>query len=414
MTAWSPVWQVSIDGGTYTTVSLANLTISSGRSDIYAQPVAGYCSVELVNTDQSTLAIELNDSIAIQVKNSSGTFVPIFGGYVTDIDQSVKTAGSNAIVQTFKIIALGSLAKLTKILTQGVLSRDFDGNQIYSILRDILFNQWSEVPAAIQWSTYSPITETWANAQNTGLGEIDTPGDYELTDRASSTTDVYSLIAGLATSGLGYIYEDSQGRIAYADSTHRSQYLADNGYLDVTGNHALARGISTSRKIGDIRNKVTITYKNGAQQTASDLTSQGTYGEQGQNIITTLHNASDATAQANFYLSLRANPQSFFKSITFELTNSEIDDSDRNALISVFMGLPLDISDLPTNMTGGRFQGFVEGWTFNAGFNKLSVTLLLSPLTFSLQAMKWSNVPVSEKWNTLIPTLTWTNATIVA
>ena len=414
MTAWSPVWQVSIDGGNFTTVSLANLTISSGRSDIYAQPVAGYCSVELVNTDQSTLAIELNDSIAIQVKNSSGTFVPIFGGYVTDIDQSVKTAGSNAIVQTFKIIALGSLARLTKILTQGVLSRDFDGNQIYSILRDILFNQWSEVPAAIQWSTYSPASETWANAQNTGLGEIDTPGDYELTDRASSTTDVYSLIAGLATSGLGYIYEDSQGRISYADSTHRSQYLAANGYLDVTGNHALARGISTSRKIGDIRNKVTITYKNGAQQTASDLTSQGTYGEQGQNIVTTLHNASDATAQANFYLSLRAYPQSFFKSITFELTNSEIDDSDRNALISVFMGLPLDISDLPTNMTGGRFQGFVEGWTFNAGFNKLAVTLLLSPLAFSLQAMKWSNVPISEKWNTLIPTLTWTNATIVA
>ena len=414
MTAWSPVWQVSIDGGNFTTVSLANLTISSGRSDIYAQPVAGYCSVELVNTDQSTLAIELNDSIAIQVKNSTGTFVPIFGGYVTDIDQSVKTAGSNAIVQTFKIIALGSLARLTKILTQGVLSRDFDGNQIYSILRDILFNQWSEVPAAIQWSTYSPATETWANAQNTGLGEIDTPGDYELTDRASSTTDVYSLIAGLATSGLGYIYEDSQGRIAYADSTHRSQYLAANGYLEVTGNHALARGIATSRRIGDIRNKVTITYKNGAQVTSSDTTSQATYGEQGQNITTSLHNAADATTQANFYLSLRANPQSFFKSITFELTNSEIDDSDRNALISVFMGLPLDISDLPTNMTGGRFQGFVEGWTFNAGFNKLSVTLLLSPLAFSLQAMKWSNVPISESWNTLIPTLTWTNATIVA
>lgn len=182
MTAWSPVWQVSIDGGTFTTVTLANLTISSGRSDIYAQPIAGYCSVELVNTDQSTLAIELNDSIAIQVKNSSGTFTPIFGGYVTDIDQSVKSTGSNAIVQTFKIIALGALSKLPKILTQGVLTKDFDGNQIYSILSGILFNTWSEVPAAITWATYSPATETWANAQNTGLGEIDTPGDYELTD----------------------------------------------------------------------------------------------------------------------------------------------------------------------------------------------------------------------------------------
>jgi len=414
MTAWSPVWQVSIDGGTFTTVTLANLTISSGRSDIYAQPIAGYCSVELVNTDQSTLAIELNDSIAIQVKNSSGTFTPIFGGYVTDIDQSVKSTGSNAIVQTFKIIALGALSKLPKILTQGVLTKDFDGNQIYSILSGILFNTWSEVPAAITWATYSPATETWANAQNTGLGEIDTPGDYELTDRAASTTDVYSLIASLATSGLGYIYEDSQGRISYADSTHRSQYLAANGYLEVSGNHALSRGIATSRRIGDIRNKVTITYKNGAQETASDATSQVSYGEQGQNITTSLHNAADALSQANFYLSLRAYPQSFFKSITFELTNPELDNGDRDSLIGTFMGLPLDITNLPTNMTGGRFQGFVEGWTFNAGFNKLSVTLLLSPIAFSLQAMKWSNVPITEAWNTLIPTLTWTNATIVA
>lgn len=413
MTAWTPVWQVSIDGGTFTTVTLSNLTISSGRSDIYAQPIAGYCSIELVNTDQTTLAIELNDSIAIQVKNASGTFTPIFGGYVTDIDQSVKTAGSNAIVQTFKIIALGALSKLPKILTQGVLTKDFDGNQIYSILSGILFNSWNEVPAATTWATYTA-TETWANAQNTGLGEIDTPGDYELTDRAASTIDVYSLIAGLATSGLGYIYEDAQGRIAYADSTHRSQYLAANGYLEVTGNHALYRGIATSRRIGDIRNKVTITYKNGAQQTASDTTSQTTYGEQGQNITTSLHNAADALAQANFYLSLRAYPQSFFKSITFELTNPEIDDSDRNALISVFMGLPLDISDLPANMTGGRFQGFVEGWTFNAGFNKLSLTINLSPLAFSIQSMKWLDVSASEAWNTLSPTLDWINATIVA
>jgi hypothetical protein len=413
MTAWSPVWQVSIDGGTYTTVTLANLTISSGRTDIYSQPVAGYCSVDIINTDQSTLAIEINDSIAIQVKNSSGTFVPIFGGFVTDIDQSVKSTGSNAIVQTFKVTALGALSKMPKILTNGVLTKDFDGNQIYSILNGILFNSWNEVPAATQWTTYNA-TETWANAQNSGLGEIDTPGDYELAARSSSETDVYSLIAGLANSGLGYIYEDGQGRICYADSTHRSQYLATNGYLEVTGHHALSRGISTSRRIGDIRNKVTITYKNGAQVTSEDTSSQTLYGTQAQNITTSIENGADATSQAAFYLSLRAYPQSLFKSITFELTNPEIDDADRNALIAVFMGLPLDISDLPANMTGGRFQGFVEGWTFNAGFNKLSVTLNLSPLAFSLQAMKWSNVPITESWNTLIPTLTWTNATIVA
>ena len=413
MTAWSPVWQVSIDGGTFTTVTLANLTITSGRTDIYSQPVAGYCSVEILNTDQSELSIEINDSIALQVKDSTNTFIPIFGGFVTDIDQSVQTAGSNAIVQKFRVIALGALSKLPKILTEGVLSKDYDGDQIYSILSGLLYNSWNEVPAATQWSTYNA-TETWANAQNSGLGEIDQPGDYELAARSADTTDVYSLVSSLATSGAGYIYEDAQGRIGYADSTHRSQYLAANGYLEVTGHHALARGISTSRRIGDIRNKVTITYRNNDQQSAQDDASIALYGQQAQNILTSLHNAADATAQANFYLALRAYPQSLFKSITFELTNPEIDNSDRDDLLNVFMGLPLDITQLPSNMEGGRFQGFVEGWTFNAGFNKLSVTLNLSPLAFSLQAMKWENVPITEAWNTISTTLDWTNATIVA
>lgn len=413
MTAWSPVWQVSLNGGTFTTVTLANLTISSGRTDIYSQPVAGYCSVELLNTDQSAVNIEINDQIAIQVKDSTNTFVPIFGGFISDIDQTVKTSGANAIVQTFKVTALGALSRLPKILTEGVLVKDFDGDQIYSILSGLLYNSWNEVPAATQWTTYNA-TETWADAQNSGLGEIDQPGDYELTARSADTTDVYSLVAALATSGAGYIYEDAQGRIGYADSTHRSQYLAANGYLEVTGHHALSRGVSTSRRIGDIRNEVTITYKNGDEHTASDLASQALYGKQAQNIQTSIENGVDATAQANFYLALRAYPQSLFKSITFELTNPEIDNADRDRLIKIFMGEALDITDLPANMTGGRFQGFVEGWTFSAGFNKLSVTLLLSPIAFSLQAMKWSDVPITEAWNTISTTLDWTNATIVA
>ena len=413
MTAWTPIWQLSIDGGNYETVTLANLVVTSGRTDIYQQPVAGYASVEIINTDQSNLSIDVNDSFALQVKNSSGTFTPIFGGYVTDIDQSVRSSGASAIVQSFKVTALGALSKLPKILTDGVLSKDFDGTQIKSILTPILFNQWNEVPAATTWATYTA-GETWANAQNTGFGEIDVPGDYELTARSSAVTDVYSLISALATSGAGYIYEDAQGRICYADSTHRGEYLATNGYIELSGNDALSKGIATSRRIGDVRNKVTITYKNNAQQTAENLTSQNTYGVQAQNIITSIENGADATSQANFYLALRAYPQSLFKSITFELTNPSLDDGDRNALIGAFMGMPLDVTNLPANMTGGRFQGFVEGWTFSAGFNTLQITLNVSPVAFSLQAFKWLNVPINENWTTINPLLDWTNATIVA
>ena len=414
MTAWTPDWAVSINGaGDVTNVTLANLTITSGRTDIYSQPYAGYCNVELINLDQSPIAIDVNDAVVIKVKDSTGTYVNLFGGDVTDIDVEVRSAGSNGIQESIKITALGALSKLPKILTDGVLSKDFDGNQIYTILSALLFGQWNEVPAALTWAAYDPTT-TWANAENTGLGEIDRPGDYELAARTSSATDVYSLVSGLATSGVGYLYEDGSGRIGYADSTHRSQYLAANGYVEVTGNHALANGIRTSKRIGDLRNKVTVQTYNGTQQTATDAASVALYGEQAQIIDTTLHNSADATTQAAFYLSLRAYPQDQFRAITFPLTNPEIDNGDRDNLLNVFMGQPLDITDLPSNMVDGRFQGFVEGWTFSAGYNRLDLTLILSPIAYSLQAMKWIDVPVTETWNTISPTLEWINATIVA
>lgn len=414
MSQWTPEWSVTINGGgDYTNVTLANLTITSGRQDIYSQPYAGYCNVEIINLDQSPIVMDINDQISIKVKDSTGTFVNVFGGYVTDIDVEVTQASSTALSERIKVIALGALSKLPKTLTTGVLSKDFDGDQIFAILSEALFNTWNEVPPATTWATYTPTT-TWVNAENSGLGDIDRPGDYELTARSSNTTDIYSLVSSLATSGLGYLFEDSQGRIGYADSTHRSEYLNANGYTDLTGNHALARGIRTQKRSGDIRNTVTITYKANAQQTASNAASIATYGQQAYEITTSLENASDATAQANFYLGLRAFPEAQFRSITFPLSSPEIDDADRDALLEVFMGMPVNITDLPSNITNGQFQGFVEGWTFSAGYNALYLTLTVSPTAYSIQSIRWNGVSGSETWNTLSPTLEWIDATIVA
>jgi hypothetical protein len=78
------------------------------------------------------------------------------------------------------------------------------------------------------------------------------------------------------------------------------------------------------------------------------------------------------------------------------------------------MGQPIAITDLPLNMNSGAFQGFVEGWSFQAGYNTLSVSLILSPLAYSLQAMAWNEVPITETWSSVSPTLDWENATIVA
>jgi hypothetical protein len=413
MTAWTPDWAVEVNGlGDVTDLVIANLTITSGRSDIYSQPIAGYCRFTILNLNQSATGFDVNDSVVIKVKDSSGVYVPLFGGDVTDIDVTVQT-GEPAITQAITVTALGALSKLPKTLTEGVLSKDFDGDQIFEILSGVLFANWNAVPAALEWVNYDATT-TWEDAENAGLGEIDRPGDYELTARSAETTDVYSLVAALARSGLGYIYEDSSGRIGYADSTHRSQYLANNGYAFVDGGWAYAAGIATSRRLGDLRNEVTITYKNDAQETASDLASIATYGYQAENIVTSIENQSDAEDQAAFYLDIRAYPQDQFKSITFPLTNPNIPDVSRDQALNIFMGLPLDIEDLPLNIAGGRYQGFVEGWTWTSRFNALDLTVIVSPVAFSLQAFRWNSVPITELWNTISPTLDWNNATIVA
>lgn len=414
MTIWTPEWSLTVNGSNdYANLTLADVSITSGRTDIYSQATAGYASFTILNFDDTPVTMNLNDQVSIKVKDSTGTFVNIFGGYVTDLDLEVSQSGTGGMVQNMKIIALGALSKLPKSLTEGVLVKDFDGDQIYTILSALLFNTWNEVPAATTWAGYNPTT-TWANAENSGLGEIDQPGDYELTARSASVTDVYSLVAGLANSGLGYIFEDNQGRICYADSTHRNSYLTTNGYTSVSGNTALASGIKTSLKSGDIRNAVTITYKNNQTVSAQDDSSIALYGFQAQSISTTLENGPDASDQADFYLSIRAFPEAQFRSITFPLGNPEIDDADRDALLNVFMGLPIDITDLPQNIGNGRFQGFVEGWTLRASYNGLAITLTVSPTAYSLQATRWNGVSVAETWNSLSNTLDWNEATIVA
>jgi hypothetical protein len=413
MTAWTPDWALEVNGtGDITNLVIADLTITSGRSDIYSQPVAGYTRFTVKNVTQSAITFDVNDSVVVKVKNSSGTYIPIFGGDISDIDVKVRT-GEPAITQDITITALGALSKLPKTLTEGVLAKDFDGDQIFEILSEVLFSQWNEVPASETWASYNATT-TWANAENSGLGEIDRPGDYELTARTASTTDIYSLVSNLARSGLGYIYEDASGRIGYADSTHRAEYLAANGYAYVDGGWAYANSIATSKRLGDLRNKVTITYKNNAQETAQDATSIATYGVQAENIITSIENGADATSQAEFYLDIRAYPEYQFKAITFPLTNPNIPDASRDQALNIFMGLPLDIEDLPLNIADGRYQGFVEGWTWSTRFNALDLTVIVSPVAFSLQAFRWNSVPITETWNTLSPTLDWNNATIVA
>jgi len=415
MTVFTPEWQVTVNGSTVTSSTLVDLFITSGRQSIYEQPSASYVSLNLLTDPNDAVTWEINDPVTISVKNSAGSFVTLFGGFVTDVSIYVRNAGSIKSMQEARITAVGALARLVRANFTGNIATDTDGDQIYELLSGVLFDSWQEVPGALDWANYDATT-TWANAENSGLGEIDRPGDYQMDSQNNLNASVYDIAAGIATSGLGYLYEDNQGRIGYADSTHRAEYLSTYGYTDLDANQAYGTGLEIVKRAGDVRNFVSIIYGSAGNQSVedSDAASIALYGQLATTINTTLKNQSDAEAQAAYYLDIRAYPQYELKSITFPLGNPEIDDADRDALLNVFMGQPLNIQNLPANMTNGEFQGFVEGWTWRAGVRGLTLELIISPIAYSLQAFRWNSVPATETWNTISPTLDWLNATIVA
>jgi hypothetical protein len=415
LTAWTPDWKLTVGGVDYTDIAISDIQHQAGRDDIYTQPSPSYIQTSLVALNGQTLPFDINDSLDLQVKDSSGSYVTIFGGDITDVTVAVGATGSIGTVIEYTLIAMGSLAKIAKDIWDDNISQDEDGNQIYTILSSVLLGTWNDVPSASTWATYDA-TETWVNAVNLGLGEIDQPGLYTMTAQSTTVDTIYNVISDIANSAFGYIYEANNGNIGYADADHRQNYLLTNGYVELDAGHALGAGLSTVMRSSDVRNDIYINYGNNfnSQVTANDAASITLYGYKAETINSRVQGSVDAQAIADRYIDQRAYPQPAFQSITFPITNSEIDDNDRDDLLAVFMGMPVDIRNLPNQISGGTFQGYVEGWSWSTRFNELFLTINVSPTAFSQVAMRWNTTPIIEAWNTIDPTLTWEYATIVA
>ena len=412
MTVFTPEYQLTVNGVEYTNVAISDIAHQAGREDIYSQPNPSYLQIELVALNNENYNLQVNDGLTLQVKDSTNVYRTLFGGNITDITTEVATASSIAETFTYTILALGSLAKLPKVIYNGTLAQDDDGDQIWELLSEIFLNNWNEVPAAETWSGYDATT-TWANAENVGLGEIDRPGVYELENRTADPDTTYNIASLIANSALGVLYEDNEGRISYADTTHRQNYLANNGYTEISANTAIGAGLKVLTRGADVRNEIILNYGNnfGSQKTAIDLTSIATFGYRGETLNTVLHDATDAQAVADRFIALRSYPRALFDSITFPLTNSAIDDADRDALLQIFVGQPMRITDLPVQIAPTeQFEGYVEGWRWSTRFNELFLTINLSPIEFSQVALAWDQVSASEAWNTLSAILTWENA----
>jgi hypothetical protein len=406
---WLPEWRVTVNDDVYTTVT--SVSYATGRLDIDRQPTAGYCQVQIVNTDNTPFTINVTEPILLELKNSSGAYVTVFGGEVSDFSIGVRSPEESGYITTGTILGIGSLAKLTKAIYNTALSEALDGAQIAAILNSALTYSWAEVTPTLTWATYPP-TVTWATAE-TYVGEVDA-GFYTMISQTASKTEKSSnLVDQIATSALGQMYEDRNGNVCYADADHRSDYLAANGSKEFNGLYATPTSIRSTTQISRIRNSLIYRYSTGYASTYSDsdLASTAVYGLYEKSADSNIKNLADITAIATRELELRSVPRTQFEAVTFRLDNPDMPDAMRNDLISVFFGLPVVVTNLPTNMFDGYFSGFVENITMRATPTYVDLTLYISPTDFSLIAPTWATVsPNNILWSGVNATLQWSKA----
>ncbi len=407
---WLPEWRVTVGDDVYTTVT--SVSYASGRLDIDRQCTAGYCRVEIINTDNSPFTINVTEPILLELKNSSGTYVTVFGGEVSDFNIGVRSPEESGYVTTGTILGIGSLARLTKAIYNTALAEGLDGAQISAILGSALNLNWNQITPTVTWDTY-PVTTTWNDAESY-VGEVDSGFYTMIPIAASASAKSQTLADQIANSALGQIYEEKDGDVSYADADHRSNLLATNGFTFLDGAYATPSSISSTTQTARIRNSLIYKYATGYGSTysTSDTDSIASYGLFERSFDSNIKNLADITDIASRELNLRRSPREQLGVITFRLDNPNIPSAMLDDLIAVYFGEPVSISNLPSNLLGGTFQGFVENVALRATPSFTEITLYITATDLSLSTTQWETVqPSNLIWTGVNGTLIWNNAT---
>ena len=406
---WLPEWRVTVGDDVYTTVT--SVSYATGRLDIDRQCTAGYCRVEIINTDGSPFTINVTEPITLELKLSSGSYIAVFGGEVSDFNIGVRSPEESGYITTGTILGVGSLAKISKAIYNTALAEDLDGAQISEILAAALNLNWNQVTPTVTWATY-PTATTWNNAESY-VGQVDSGFYTMISQSANPTANSQTLVDQIANSALGQMYEDRYGNVCYDDADHRSNTLATDGYTYLDAAYATPTSITSLTQIGRIRNSLIYKYSTGYGSTysTSDADSIASYGLFERSSDSNIKDLADITQIATRELNLRKAAKGSLGAITFRLDNPDMSNAMRDELISIFFGQPVLIQNLPSNLLGGTFEGFVENIALRATPSLVDVTLYITATEFSLSTTQWETVqPSSTIWTGVTGTLDWNNA----
>ena len=406
MTVYTPTYRVTIAGTVQTSTILEDATITYGRNDFFEATQPSYCNLELLNLEGTSPAVQLLDTVILEVTDSTGAYVKLFTGEVSGVYNRFEAAGLGGKPNTLQIQAIGALGLLVKRYAGSVAyPEELDGARIQRILEETLFTAWEDLSNTLTWNDI-PADETWANYGVQGIDTIDA-GRYEVLARAASIDQAYNLTDTTQQSGLGYLYDTPEFEIGYADAERRSENYTTN-LIELDANLVNA-DIQTRLQTADIVNSVVIQYDDPILEVAAQNdTSINTYGLLEEVRSTILAETADATEQATNFVNYRGTPKASLEQVTVNLSNSNMTNTVRDNLLGVSMDTLLYLDNIPIGLiVEGSFEGFVEGWTWTLGRNNLELSMSVSNSIYSTLDVQWEDYNSVIQWQNLDNTTTW-------
>lgn len=378
---WSPNATVTVNGTSFTDKSLAGVQVNYGRTNIWEQPRAGYAVVNILNTTNSDYGFQPRQEIVIKVNNSSGTPVTIFTGKVTQINNRMANVGSVMNVAVQQLTAVSPLAEMSRVVSGANYAKQYDDVRLNAIL----------------------------TASGVDIDVVDTPGVYEFQAYNNGYVDTYTLASKYAQMAFGYIYDTPSGKVGYANESHRLIDANTNGYFNIPKSYILGADVNSSKTDINLLNDVVLSYKANATVTSQDLSSQTSYGLAAGTVSTELENTTEAQYQADRYITLRSTPRTNVGQFSIPVDADFISNTNRNTLLNIYMGKPIQIDNLPMAIKNQTYKGFVEGWNWQIYRNTCQLTLTTTDSTLSIIPTRWQDVSATLKWSDLDPALQWSN-----
>ena len=251
--------------------------------------------------------------------------------------------------------------------------------------------------------------QTWESL-DPYAGSFDS-GAYDVLAYSGGATNAYNLASQVANSGRGVIFEKPDGKIYYSDAASR---INQTNFTELPPSAILAAGLSTTERLSDLANDITIQYGTNQTTQTEDTNSVDEYGRLAAKVSTVLADTGAAEIIRDYYLSTRAYPRRSLSQITIPLHLDNMSNTLRDDLLDVFVGSGLTTNALPVTIYTQRFTGFIEGYTWTITRNTIFLTLNVSEYALSVLAQTWSQVSPTLDWDNVNAALEWQEARIVA